>query len=534
VHATAVVAVVALFSLSAACTDSSRPGGALSSSSGGPVAGGTLRIGIEKPATLDPALVSPGSQSELLMADLLFDGLTTIAPGAVAASPAVAKSWVASPDQKVWTFTLRDGAHFANGRPISANDVKYSLQRVAKQGQTSVAALRLEVVSGLTAYVSGAAAEITGLKALDPHVLEIDLDSPLAVLPELLAAPEFGIVPQEAVEAAAPAFATAPVGSGPFAFAGQTGDVVKLVRTAGGTAYLDAIEVHEYDKANLAASYDDFVAGKLDWSLVPNARAEDAAQRFGPSAFRPFDAELFYAFNLLDPTFADARFRQAIVKSVDRSALVKAVYPAVAEPLGGIVPDGVAGHMADPCGSACSYDPEGAKALLAQAFPDGNIPTVNIDYFTGTGEDAVAGAIESSLAAVGIPTNKRPLPPDQYDQFAVSGQQGLFRLGTIGVYPSPDAYLAPLFVSGSRDNATGFADAGVDQLIGMARATADPAARQNLYQQAEHAIMQLVPILPIAQFLTKAVVSPRVHDLVLGVDGTFAGERVWLGLASGG
>ncbi len=524
------VAVVALLVATGACTKSKTKStnGSGAGKTGGPVVGGTLRIGIEKPSTLDPAAVSPGAQSELLMADLLFDGLTSMSDGDTTASPAIAKSWTNSPDLKVWTFVLRD-ARFSNGRTIEGADVKYSLERVAKQGPTSVSALKLEGISGYAAFQNGSAPEITGFKVVDPHTVEISLDNPLAVLPEVLAAPEYGIVPREAVEAPAPAFATAPVGSGPFAFAAATGPVVKLVRATNGSSYLDAIEVHEYDKGNLDTAYDDFVAGRLDWTIVPNDRAEDAAQRFGNGGFHPFDAELFYAFNLLDPTFADVRFREAIVKAVDRTALVRAVYPAQAVPLGGIIPAGVAGHADDPCGSACAFDPEGAKALLAQAFPDGSVPTVNIDYFEGAGEEAVAGTIASSLQAVGIPTNKRPLPPDQYDQFAVSGQQQLFRLGAIGVYPSPDGYVAPLFATGSRDNATGFTSSGVDQLIATARSTADPVARTKAYQDAEQQIMGQVPILPIAQFLTKSVAAARVHDLALTVNGTFAGEKVWIG-----
>src|SRR5205823_8177395 len=74
---------------------------------------------------------------------------------------------------------------------------------------------------------------VTGVQTC---ALPIYLDAPLAVLPELLAVPELGIVPKEAVEAGSPAFGTAPVGSGPFAFAGQAGNVVRLVRATNGTA----------------------------------------------------------------------------------------------------------------------------------------------------------------------------------------------------------------------------------------------------------------------------------------------------------
>ena len=530
---TAALAVIALL---AACSDSKKPNSANSSASVGtdkPVVGGIMRVGIERPKTLDPASVSQlgnRTRSALLVADLLFDGLTRMEDKAVTAAPAIASSWTPSADQKSFQFVLRGDARFSNGRAITAADVKYSLERVAKLGETSLAALRLDQISGFTPFATGAVPDLTGVRVVDDHTVAIDLDTPFAIFPELLSAPEFGIVPKEAVEAAAPAFASAPVTSGPFSYAGAQGDVVKLVRATQGGAYLDAIELHEYDSQSTA--YDDFIAGRLDWSVVPNDRAEDAAQRFGAEAFRPFDAELFYAFNLLDPTFGDARFRSAIVKAIDREAIVKAVYPGIADLLNGVVPAGVAGHVEDPCGDPCKFDPDGARALLAATFPDGNIPTFGLDYFTGAGEEAVAGSIASNLAAVGINVTKRPLEPGgdpgQYDLFAVSGQQQLFRLGANGVYPSPDAYLAPLFVTGSHDNATGFTDPAVDQSLQAARMTADPVARQQLYAQAEQEVMRWVPIVPIAQFRTKAVVTKRVRDLVVTVNGTFAGDKVWL------
>ena len=521
-----------LLLIASGCTDSKKPSSANSSGSTkseAPVKGGTLRLGVERPKTLDPAAVSPGSQSELLLADLLFDGLTRLDDDSVTAHPAIASSWTATPQQTSWQFSLRPDARFSNGRNISATDVKYTLERIAKKGESSLPALRIDHIVGFGAFSSGAAPELAGVKVVDDHTVSIDLDTPLAVLPELLSAPEFGIVPREAVEAANPAFASAPVGSGPFSFAGQTGDVVKLVRAAQSSAYLDGIEVHEYDTGDIGKSYDDFIGEHLDWSLVPNDRAEDAAQRFGADNFRPFDIQLFYAFNLLDPTFADVRFRQAIVKAIDRAAIVKAVYPGIADPLVGVVPDGVAGHVDDACGDPCTFDPAAAKALLAQAFPDGKVPPINLDFFTGTREAAVAGTIVSNLAAVGIQANPRPKSPEEYDPFVVTGQQQLFRYTAIGVYPSPDAYLAPLFLSGSRDNVTGFSNPQVDQELNVARATPDPAGRQNLYRQAEKHVMEQAPIVPIAQFRSKVVVSERVHDLELTVNGTFAGDKVWIG-----
>jgi ABC-type transport system substrate-binding protein len=520
----------------AACSSSSSPGATASSgpqgkgttvtTAGKPKRGGTLRVGILRPHTLDPVDASPTAQGEMLAVDLLFDSLTEMGPGAATASPSVAAQWTATPDLRAWRFTL---AHrtFANGRAIVAADVKYSLERVAKKGRASLAAARLDTITGWAAFTGGTAPELAGIKAVDPAIVEIDLDAPLSTLPELLSSPLYGIVPKEAVEAANPPFAAAPVGSGPFRFASAAGDVVHLARAGGSEAFLDGIDLSLYD--TLDAGYAAFTDGKLDWSLVPTAQTQAAAGRYGRSGYAPFGAELFFAFNVVNPAFADSRFRQAMLQAVDRDALVKAVYPDRGEVLTGVVPDGVPGHAADPCGPPCAYDVAAAKALLAQVFPPpATPPAVQIDYYQGTDTEAAASAIATDLQAVGIPAAKRPHTFDEYQTFATSGQEQLFLFGWAGVYQAPDAYLDPLFAGGSADNVTGLNDPAINQLLATARSTLDPTARAAANRQAEAAITTAAAVIPVVQFLTTSVVAKRVRDLVLQVDGTFAGEKVWL------
>ncbi len=500
--------------------------GATTSTAPKPRQGGVLRVGVGRPATLDPAEASASDQSELVAVDLLFDSLTTMAPDAVSATPSLAERWTPSADLKVWTFTLRTGSRFGNGRAVTATDVKYSLERVAKHGAASLTATRLDLVTGWQAFVDGTAAELAGVRVVNDRTVEIDLDTALSVLPELLSNPLFGVVPREAVEAAAPAFGASPIGSGPFRITGRDGDVIHMVRASPGRALLDGIDLHVYD--SLDSAYDTFTAGKLDWSPVPTARAAEAADAYGVDGFVPFAADLYFAFNLVNPKFADVRFRQAIVKAVDRQALANAVYLGRGTVLSGVVPDGVPGHVADACGDPCAFNVDAAKALVVAVFPGGGVPEVQLDYYEGTTEDAVAGIIEADLEAVGIPAAKRVHTFDEYQTFVTSGQEELFLLGWVGVYQLPDAYLGPLFTTGSRDNVTGFADAGVDQLLASARASTDPAARQRAYEQAERAILGFAPLVPLIQFETHSVVADRVQDLVVGVGGTFAGESVWV------
>jgi ABC-type transport system substrate-binding protein len=467
-----------------------------------PVHGGTLRIGIERPASasVDPAAAQPTVEGEMVLADLLYDPL-----------PLLSSSATPSADLKTWTFALRPGAAFSSGSPITADDVKYSLERVAAQGDASLAGARLDVVSAF--------------KALDPSTIEVDLGAPFADLPALLSNPVYGIVPAAGSPSGSP-----PVGSGPFSvssgsFAGSS--VVHLTAAASAGAYLDGIDVHLF--STTADAYAAFEAGDVDWSPVPVASVADAAAAHGRAGFAPFQAEVFYAFNLANPKYADVRFRQAIMKAVDPTA-VAASYSGRASPLHAVVPVGVPGHVYDPCGAPCAHDPAGARALLAAAFPFGptTIPTVVLDHAEGSTDDAVAAAIERDLVAVGIHVQRRPHPFAEYETFASSGQQELFEFGWVGGYPTQDAYLYPLFQSTSRDNATGFSDPAVDLMLAGARAEPDAARRAAAYAATETAILGAAPIIPVAQFGTRTVVAPDVHDLVLALDGTFDATKVWL------
>ena len=494
--------------------------------SGGAVSPGILRVGIERPQSLDPAQAR--SPSELLVAEQLFDSLTGYDAATSVVVPAIAASWTSSPDQANWQFTLRPGATFANGRAVEAADVKYTLERIARKGSSSPAAALLDVVAGFRAFnLEGKSEELAGVTTPAANVVSIALDQGQASLPAILGHPAFGIVPREAVEAAAPSFAEAPVGSGPFLIKSRTDDVVRLVPAPGVDAALRGVDLEVLPDAT--ASYDAFLDGRLDWTAVPPDRVEQVAERHGRSAFRPYLGQLFYGFNLKNPKFADVRFREAIVRAVDRDAIVRAIYGAAAQRLDGLVPDGVPGFQPDACGERCLYDPERARALLGEVFGGQPAPEVALDFDdTGT-QRAVAEAMQANLQAVGIPATLRSHPFADYLKFAVSGAQEIFRLGWIGAYPTADGYLTPLFHSGLPDNITGFTSTPVDDLLDAGRGEGDETRRTASYQQAEKLVLEQLPVIPLAQYAFHSLVSARVAGLVMSGLGTFDATKVQVG-----
>lgn len=475
---------------------------------GEPTQGGVLRMGIEAPPSFDPADIPAASQSGLVVADLLFDGLTAIGTdgGPV---PALAAGWEASEDLSTWRFTLRDGARFGDGSAVTADDVVFSLTRMAALGSGSPA---------------GGALAGMDVTAPSPGVVAVDAGHPLAEVPAILSSPLFGVVPR--ASASSPTFDAAPVGSGPFRVAARDGSVVHLVPADGVDAHLDGIDLHVFDDD--AAAYQAWVAGDVDWSQVPTTAVDAARARAGDRGFVPFQAMLYLGLNLRSPSFEDGRFRQAILAAVDRDAAVRAVYGSAVDPRAGIVPVGVPGGAGDACGTPCRHDVARARALLAQAFPDGRVPEVPIDYDEGRSQEALARAVQDDLAAAGIPSTLRGRPAGEYAVFATSGAQGLFRLGWVGVAASPELWLGPLFRSGGDENAVGLADDEVDAAIDAARAEPEPARRAAAYAAAERLILSRAVVVPLAQFRTATVFTPRVRALTPRVDGTFDATGVWL------
>jgi len=506
-----------------ACTG----GGGSSNGNGTPRSGGTFRIAMERPRSLDPAQAH--TPEEILLADQLFDSLTAYDPTTLAVRPAVAASWTATPDQQHWDFTISPTAKFSNGRPITATDVKYSLERLARRGSTATTSFLLEPISGFAAFndPKGTATELAGIKVTAPNLVHFDLDTPLSTLPSLLGNDTFAIVPREAVEAPSPDFNREPVTSGPFRLKSRTDDVLHLVLAPGAKANVGAVDVHFY--GDEPAAYAAFNRKAVDWAPVPPDRVDEAAEKYGRSGFAPYATVGFYGFNLKSPKFADARFREAILAAIDRTAIVRGIYNSTVQETSSLVPDGIPGSQPNPC-SKCAHDPDKARALLHDAFPTGPPPSIFIDYDEDTTQEAIAKAMQANLKDVGITADLRPHAYTDYLNFALGGTQELFRLGWGGLtaYPTADGFLTPLFLTGSHENVTQFSNPQVDTLLRNGRLEPDEAKRTGLDQQAERLILDQVPVVPIFEIETHSVIASRVRGLQLTALGTFDATKVWL------
>lgn len=498
----------------------------------GPAQGGTLRMATPGLQSLDPK--DARHPAAVMVADLLFDTLVEYEPETFEPRPGLAASWEPDEGLSAFTFRLRRGATFHDGSPVTAADVKATLERIAAPGSVSDVRFLLEVIEGYEAFhVLQSAGELTGVQAVDARTLRVQLVEPFADFPAVMGNPALGIVP--AAAGAEPGFADEPVGSGPLQFAGRRGDVVRLERNPDyepDPTSLDAVEV------TLVDDVDDGYAllrdGDVDLGPVSADRVDEAREAFGDEGMGHHLAVTLFGFNLRSPTFEDVRFRQAVLAAANPEAIVDIAYGGSVLPAHGVVPADLPGGVDDACGDRCDHSTGRARRLLAEAFPDGNVPTVVVDLDDDERERRVAAALQAGLEDAGIPVELRPHAIRDYGTFIASGRQELFRFGWIASFPAADNFLTPLFRSDQDSNLVGMASSAVDEVLRAARAEPDRSRRLELYRQAEQLVLDQYAVIPVAQFTNRWAATADVLGFSMTALGTFDVTEISLDRPAGG
>lgn len=491
-----------------------------------PVRGGTLTVSVRGIDSLDPAHAS--EQGALAVVSQLFDSLTEIDPTTNEVAGASAKSWSVSADGLVWRFHLRDRI-YADGRPVVAADFAFAFDRIARKATHSQAAFQLENILGFAAvHTDGTQSHLAGVSAPAPRLLQLRLLRPFAELPYALAHPALAPIPAARYKARRYDFPRAPIGNGPYALAralSPTGAMlVRNRRYKGRIPNIDTITFRITPV--IEDGWRDFLAGSTDVAGIPSTAIEDPRARFGLGGLTPVWATLSFGLNLARPAFRDPVVRRAISLAIDRETIARTVYAGTRDPATGIIARGVRGFRASACGS-CRFDPARARATFRAAFGS-KPPVLHIDFLRETLSTAVATAIASTLAAVGLPVLLRAHSRSEYLKVLEHKQHDIAELGWLADTPSPDGFLAQQLLTGSLNNQTGFSDAAFDAAIARARATTAELPRLAAYRVAESRALAQMPLIPIVFFRNRTAIATRVHNLILDGAGLFDPSRAWL------
>lgn len=484
-----------------------------------------LSVAVGRPFSVDP--VSLRDQAGILIARQLYEPLVRVDPESSALIPGLARSWEVLDGGTRFLFRLTPEAKFHTGRDVKAEDVRFSLNRLARKSTVSETAFLLDSIVGFEAVnVTGDSQELAGVSVVDDLTLEIRLAAPWFDFPYVLSNPATSPVPKSDLEANPAGFAERPIGNGPYQLTGpiRSGQDITVRRFSGyrgPRAAVSGVRFLLYD--NEDSAWGDFEDGRIDIARAPTGRIALAEAKYGSAGFSPLAAGLYIAFNLRNDKFSDPRLRRAISLAINRETISRSIYAGALVSAHGIVPPGVPGGGQPVCGPNCTRNAADAATLLAEEHPGGGAPEVFYDFPAGVADEAVAGSLQANLGEVGIKLTPRPRERELHAflDLLQTRQHEMFRLAWPAEYPLADWFLNPLFRSGSPDNHTGFASKEIDGLLATARATQDPSQRMAMYADIERRVIADLSVVPIGFFQNHYVAGERVEGFYADALGGF-------------
>lgn len=498
-------------------------------------AGGTFTYAdLADPVAIDPALVE--EEVGWNISRYMFDGLVKYDPSTGDVIPGVAEDWEVNEDSTEFTFKLRKGVKFSNGRELVADDFVYSWTRaLAPETESPMALVILEPVEGAVAYSMGEAEEVPGIEAVDDYTLKVTLEYPLAEFVTMVGHPVCAPVPKEEVESAGDAFSEKPIGNGPFMLKEWSHDQ-QLVLEKNPDYYGEEANVDEVVVQIIpdeATAIEELKAGNVDVvrSLPPGMDESLRSDESVTIVEEDTAATWFASFNMSQAPWSDNKaLREAFNYAVDRDTLARVVLQGQARGADAIVPASMPGHQDNAL--PYPYDVEKAKVSLAEAgYPDGaGLPAITLTYPSEGAGPELAQAIQAQLKEAGIAVEINGLPPGDFIEQMTGGQLSFFIISWGADYPSVDTFLYPLFHSSmigpGAPNVSQYSNDSVDVTLDEARMTLDDKQRLELYQKVEREILGDAPIIPLVFSRIVMVQSPRVTKLVVTPLGDIALDEV--------
>jgi peptide/nickel transport system substrate-binding protein/oligopeptide transport system substrate-binding protein len=489
------------------------------------------------PVTLDPALVTDIYGRPIV--NEVFDGLVQFDAN-LKPIPALAEFWEASRDGRTWTFALRQGVKFHNGREMTAQDVVYSFTRLLDATKPLPVADLCQHIQGAREFREGKAASVQGLQAQGRYTFRMVLEEPLAPRLIVLGLTNTAVVPQEEVEKPGGDFGHAPVGTGPFKFVRwQPNQEIVLEANDQyykGRPFLDAVVFKIIVGAKLEQTFAEFLKGNLEETIIPSGKLDEV--RVNPQyrqyqhVRKPTLSLLYLGFNTRMKPFDDRRVRQAFNYAVNKEAIVRKIARMGYIPAVGALPPWLLGY--DPDLQGYDYDPAKARELLAAAgYPNGTgFPVVQL--WSGQQAEstkAELAAYQKYLADIGVQVELHFA--SDWPDFRARLEQGtlpMFRLRWFADVPDPDNVLFPLLHSTSSVNRMFYRNPRVDQLLEQARQELNQAWRTALYREVERIVLRDAPWITQQYPILDYLYQPYVQGVEINLLGRrdIPLQKIWL------
>ena len=462
-----------------------------------PASDGLLRTAVlYDMTTMDVAKTTDNYMVPLNVFDRLFE--TRMEDGVAREVGSLCTDYTVSEDGLTYTFTIRDDVTFSNGNPLTASDVQYTFERLLKAGEENMDIP--EEIAGAEAVEDGSADSLEGFQVTDDTHFSITLSSPNAGFIAELSAPAVSIVDQETMESV-DGFGKEPedtIGSGPYLvtewvandhytleynpkYWGEEPTVKKVIVSVIPDAStqslmfqsgeLDLLDLQSMDSAIVESTYKTMYEDQI--------------------VSTPKVGMTYLTFNEEQEYLKDVKVRHAICMAVDVDYIIKGIYDGNANREAGIIPTGIWGHNTDL--EPLPYDPEGAKALLAEAgYQDGEVSfEIAMDSAANDNIKLVGQSISDQLKKVGIKATLKNYDHAAWLDLRGSGEMDSF-VATWGMdYNDPANIMYTFFGSAknTKQRSLNYPDTEIMNRVAAASAIIDDQERETEYQDLEKTII---------------------------------------------
>ena len=446
----------------------------------------TLVIGLQQTiSTLDPAMHRDRTVESVIRN--MFDGLVT-RDSNMEVVPELAESWELV-DDLTWRFKLRRGVKFHNGEDFTAEDVKFTIERIVKPN----------MIDGKSSPRKGLLGPVNAVEVEDDFTVLIKTEEPWPILPVMLPFQE--IVPKDYIEEKGSAyFAQHPVGAGPFKFVewvkGERIVMEKFDDYYGGSPEIPPVgpaqvktlifkPIPETASRIAALKADEcHIIQSLPPHLFDEVQSDERTMVLTCDGTRSY----FVGMNCKKEPFSDVDVRVAMNYAVDMDAIVESILGGMAITLAGpLVPDAFGyNNELKPYG----YDVEKAKQLLKEVGFDSGF-SVEFDATKDTIE--IAEAISNQLAEVGIKAEVRIWEWGVLRPQLEQNKRSLFIASWGNASLDPTGILIPTLTTNGRANFAGYSNPEVDKLLSSASVGMKKEEREKAFQKAQELIYADAP-----------------------------------------
>jgi ABC-type transport system substrate-binding protein len=485
--------------------------------------GGTLKLMLQPSTSVDLNPIGIRTLGAFYLQSCIYDGLIQSSASWDEVEPALAETWEVSEDGLTYTFNLRQGVTWHDGEPFTAEDVLFTYHTILDPAIGSYMATDLTIIEGAQAYLDGTADTITGLTAPDDNTVVFQLtetSGPFAfsILTQHSMIPQHVWADVPAEEMVKPAtWETGQIGTGPFQFDEYLPDqYLRLTRYDDawrGAPLLDEVlfvHVGTTPEAWGAA----LEAGDLDYTQIAST---DFDRMSGIENLtigsKPVYNVRFLAVNLQQPFLQDERVRQAIAHAIDRVEICAQILTHMSVPLDGLAPTG---FWVNPNVPTYPFDPEAAKALLAEAGWDPAQELQMSFYYADQAHMDAFSIIQQQLIDVGINATVFQVDPATIPEFYYEeGAPFHIMLAGFGMAPDMDEFSSLLSTDAlwpNGQNATHYANAEVDGLFIEGRQETDRDARKAIYDELQMITSTELPFIPFYNLSLTAGFNNRVQN----------------------